>query len=1069
MVAGMLMPLHDLRAIYEILFRDGVMVAKKDKRPQIKHPEVQSVSNLQVIRAMGSLKSRGYVKETFAWKHFYWYLTNDGIVYLRDYLHLPTEIVPATLQRIRKPAATLAIAHRAARVQSVEGPTSYVPKPGRRAEAERREELAERQGYRHKMVGSGERENNPDRTPRFRGRPLAGEPAREKALWEVEGQPQDVFRKTSSFRSETAMMEDNRGKRATHQELDVYSKNPIASPQKRRALEVEKEKPTSSAPAQTAALKQDVSQTTLTSSKTALPLAVAAVAQATGAAASKIPAKPSAPKTNEEMKTKNWPNIAEEQTSIKPTQMITSKPVLTMLPDFDAKEDKMKMVVVDPVKVANVSATAANDQVKPQQVMPVTSTGSVKETKLKVNKELIKPTEVKAPPASAESKIINDKAEKVTDAAATQETAKAKPHSATSKPKGSTNEVKDSKTDEVSLEVTTVQKSSTLEVKSTITTATLAAPLTNAEDAQPVTAKAAEMTAEEKKTNSKGIPPVRKEAPKGSVQERTVKVQDESDTSQPPQNPVTTEVLKETKQAVEGGSKSKRKKKKSQAEALKSVESAEGSPGNKTELRPVASSEPLIVSTCSKGTKTNEVKLHTDREKTEDVPKQITAYSEEASLPLGQIPAAPLVEGQIKEKSEESNAGKIAQGPLSPKGESNVTSPHMEPVKSEEITVTKVETVTVQKISGVELVQASPKSEQGNPAPLSEPQKPTIEAKSAINTEKATQEPLKGKKKGKGRRQPKEPELDDINTNPVPLPEAETLPSTDTTPLHEAAVKDSPDMASGLTETNVSLKMTLERMCSEEVRQAAAVLSEAPADKREVEPALLFAEKIKREAPKPETSSSVREAPTAGELASAARALTAEPAAAQAQASPLFEQEEPPTVAQHSAARAAECSTEERLSVSEALKQEGEKKRDLIEDTPSATATPVTRPDQPHQRDTCKFETSDIDEATMKRKIVVVEEIVEVKQLLSPEAAGQQSPPPPVESEEEGEELDLDVLQEIAIERAVLAQVARGKGRGASPEVDWDHSLGEPEEKTWPNFMEGLFECVPAYLLLMSL
>lgn len=1069
MVAGMLMPLHDLRAIYEILFRDGVMVAKKDKRPQIKHPEVQSVSNLQVIRAMGSLKSRGYVKETFAWKHFYWYLTNDGIVYLRDYLHLPTEIVPATLQRIRKPAATLAIAHRAARVQSVEGPTSYVPKPGRRAEAERREELAERQGYRHKMVGSGERENNPDRTPRFRGRPLAGEPAREKALWEVEGQPQDVFRKTSSFRSETAMMEDNRGKRATHQELDVYSKNPIASPQKRRALEVEKEKPTSSAPAQTAALKQDVSQTTLTSSKTALPLAVAAVAQATGAAASKIPAKPSAPKTNEEMKTKDWPNIAEEQTSIKPTQMITSKPVLTMLPDFDAKEDKMKMVVVDPVKVANVSATAANDQVKPQQVMPVTSTGSVKETKLKVNKELIKPTEVKAPPASAESKIINDKAEKVTDAAATQETAKAKPHSATSKPKGSTNEVKDSKTDEVSLEVTTVQKSSTLEVKSTITTATLAAPLTNAEDAQPVTAKAAEMTAEEKKTNSKGIPPVRKEAPKGSAQERTVKVQDESDTSQPPQNAVTTEVLKETKQAVEGGSKSKRKKKKSQAEALKSVESAEGSPGNKTELRPVASSEPLIVSTCSKGTKTNEVKLHTDREKTEDVPKQITAYSEEASLPLGQIPAAPLVEGQIKEKSEESNAGKIAQGPLSPKGESNVTSPHMEPVKSEEITVTKVETVTVQKISGVELVQASPKSEQGNPAPLSEPQKPTIEAKSAINTEKATQEPLKGKKKGKGRKQPKEPELEDINTNPVPLPEAETLPSTDTTPLHEAAVKDSPDMASGLTETNVSLKMTLERMCSEEVRQAAAVLSEAPADKREVEPALLFAEKIKREAPKPETSSSVREAPTAGELASAARALTAEPAAAQAQASPLFEQEEPPTVAQHSAARAAECSTEERLSVSEALTQEGEKKRDLIEDTPSATTTPVTRPDQPHQRDTCKFETSDIDEATMKRKIVVVEEIVEVKQLLSPEAAGQQSPPPPVESEEEGEELDLDVLQEIAIERAVFAQVAMGKGRGASPEVDWDHSLGEPEEKTWPNFMEGLFECVPAYLLLMSL
>uniref|UniRef100_A0A8C7XFW3 Plectin b n=2 Tax=Oryzias sinensis TaxID=183150 RepID=A0A8C7XFW3_9TELE len=152
MVAGMLMPLRDLRAIYEILFRDGVMVAKKDKRPQIMHPDVQDVRNLQVIRVMASLKSRGYVKETFAWRHFYWYLTNDGIVYLRDFLHLPAEIVPASLQRIRKPAPTLAIAHRAARVQSVQGPSFYAPKPGAMVETESQVELAERQGYRHKMM-----------------------------------------------------------------------------------------------------------------------------------------------------------------------------------------------------------------------------------------------------------------------------------------------------------------------------------------------------------------------------------------------------------------------------------------------------------------------------------------------------------------------------------------------------------------------------------------------------------------------------------------------------------------------------------------------------------------------------------------------------------------------------------------------------------------------------------------------------------------------------------------------------------------------------------------------------
>lgn len=46
-----------------------------------------------------SLKSRGYVKEQFAWRHFYWYLTNDGIEYLRGYLHLPPEIVPSTLKK----------------------------------------------------------------------------------------------------------------------------------------------------------------------------------------------------------------------------------------------------------------------------------------------------------------------------------------------------------------------------------------------------------------------------------------------------------------------------------------------------------------------------------------------------------------------------------------------------------------------------------------------------------------------------------------------------------------------------------------------------------------------------------------------------------------------------------------------------------------------------------------------------------------------------------------------------------------------------------------------------------
>ncbi|MBZ3890083.1 40S ribosomal protein S10 [Sciurus carolinensis] len=96
----MLMPKKNWIAIYELLFKEGVMVAKKDVHMP-KPPELadKNVLNLHVKKAMQSLRSRGYVKGQFAWRHFYWYLTNEGIQYLCDYLHLPPEMVPATLHR----------------------------------------------------------------------------------------------------------------------------------------------------------------------------------------------------------------------------------------------------------------------------------------------------------------------------------------------------------------------------------------------------------------------------------------------------------------------------------------------------------------------------------------------------------------------------------------------------------------------------------------------------------------------------------------------------------------------------------------------------------------------------------------------------------------------------------------------------------------------------------------------------------------------------------------------------------------------------------------------------------
>ncbi|XP_047402506.1 plectin isoform X19 [Sciurus carolinensis] len=153
MVAGMLMPLDQLRAIYEVLFREGVMVAKKDRRPRSLHPHVPGVTNLQVMRAMASLRARGLVRETFAWRHFYWFLTNEGIAHLRQHLHLPPEILPASLQRVRRPVAMVMPARRTPHVQAMQGPLGCPPKRGPLPSEDPAPE--ERRAYRRKEAEEG--------------------------------------------------------------------------------------------------------------------------------------------------------------------------------------------------------------------------------------------------------------------------------------------------------------------------------------------------------------------------------------------------------------------------------------------------------------------------------------------------------------------------------------------------------------------------------------------------------------------------------------------------------------------------------------------------------------------------------------------------------------------------------------------------------------------------------------------------------------------------------------------------------------------------------------------------
>merc|ERR1712205_89957 len=102
---NMLVPKKDRLTIYRYLFKEGVMVAKKDCNKAKHDDEELPVKNIYVIKLLTSLKSRGYVTEKSSWQWYYWYLTNEGIEYLREYLNLPEEVVPNTLKKSSRPAS----------------------------------------------------------------------------------------------------------------------------------------------------------------------------------------------------------------------------------------------------------------------------------------------------------------------------------------------------------------------------------------------------------------------------------------------------------------------------------------------------------------------------------------------------------------------------------------------------------------------------------------------------------------------------------------------------------------------------------------------------------------------------------------------------------------------------------------------------------------------------------------------------------------------------------------------------------------------------------------------------
>jgi len=74
------------------------MVVKKAKYAD-KHSDELNIPNIEVMCLLRSFSSKKYVTEVFNWQWYYYYLTNEGIEFLREFLCLPADIVPATLKK----------------------------------------------------------------------------------------------------------------------------------------------------------------------------------------------------------------------------------------------------------------------------------------------------------------------------------------------------------------------------------------------------------------------------------------------------------------------------------------------------------------------------------------------------------------------------------------------------------------------------------------------------------------------------------------------------------------------------------------------------------------------------------------------------------------------------------------------------------------------------------------------------------------------------------------------------------------------------------------------------------
>ncbi|KAK2903495.1 hypothetical protein Q8A67_008208 [Cirrhinus molitorella] len=1165
MVAGMVMPLDNLKAIYEHLFRDGVIVAKKDKRPQTKHPEIPGVDNLQVIRAMGSLKSRGYVRETFAWKHYYWYLTNEGIVYLRDYLHLPPEIVPTPLQRVRRPAATLAIACRADRVQAVQGPTSYVPKPGKMG-AEMQEAFLDRQAYRRKTATMDEAEmtESSERTPRFRGRPMASTQSRPKGSWDSKEQPM-----RSDARDYTREMEPSVRRKVTMQSasqmppIETYHVKPVeqekmaelkectktAFVQKTQKVHPSPDVPTISSKVGATAVESSLlavhTEAVKEKPKQEVPFKVS---HETAAGESKTakdarhptPSKPKVEKTQKTLVTKNvqdmpavssakgtiavesslfsvhteavkekpkegeFVKVFQQTTSTLIGDSKTSKDAPRPTPSKQEEEKIQKTTVVknvqdvsstveatvDKSSVSSVTTETAKEKPKEESKSKVKKTQQATVTKnvqdVSIDSSAVKTAQIKEKPKeevcikvsqstlTGDSKIDKDASASKTKVEKTQKTAKTKnlqdipivsstavessvfsvsAEAVKEKPKeevlikDSSKTAKDAslptpskskaeKTQKTQVEKT--QKTKTVQdvpaVSSAVeTTAVKSSVSTEAVKEKPLEEVCVSVSQE---TTPKGGGKKDKDAacpvpskPKTEKMQKTIMTKDVQDIPSMETPAVQSSVVSVSTEAV-------KEKSKEEVCINVSVETTSTSYSKKIEDAPHPSpSKPKVETTQKTMLAQNVQEQPIKKEKADvtialhDVPavhadetKSSTSIS--TQVPVKSLkPATPLEKTKDVQEASKDDHTKVHEKVEIPcaisaaevKAEVKGRKPEPNPESQSLSTGAEVKITAADSSKTSEVVAQTPKkfetnkdsdSVQQQPSPAKLTEEPIVTAAKDGDTEDASK-PSKGKKK-KHKSASKTSAVKQVSP---PTAETKVIEvKTENAGQVDLLKVEVPEQVT----TNDSAKTSPEGMHAVESTQPTAVQNEAPAHKGEVEPAQPSAEK--REVLKGKTSSSQRqwEAPAASASAAASAQLT-----------PLPEQGEPPSVAQHTPAPDTQQSAEKQHRLSD-------------------TKAPVITGPLPADENTCDAQQQSLDDA-MRKKIVVVEEVIEVQQIASPVAGQPVTPPVP---EIAGDDLDYDVLEELAIERGVL--------QGPVEETCWDHSLQEPEGKTFPNFIEGM-------------